>query len=141
MILDTNFLIDIDNNIPSALGKARELEKKGRPRRVPRVVVYELWTAVGKGTQTEQNRKKYERLLQGLPQVDLTLPIAKRAGEIEGQAQASDPNDSGVGAADAIIAATALVLDEPVVTDDRRDFANRMQNDLSLNDLRVEVYT
>jgi predicted nucleic acid-binding protein len=69
------------------------------------------------------------------------LPIAKRAGEIEGQAQASDPNDSGVGAADAIIAATALVLDEPVMTDDRRDFANRMQNDLSLNDLRVEVYT
>jgi predicted nucleic acid-binding protein len=141
MILDTNFLIDIDNDIPSALEKAREIDDAGYPRRVPRVVIFELWTAVGKGTQTEQNREKYERLLRGLPQVDLTSPIAKRAGEIEGKAQANDPNDSGIGAADAIIAATALVLDEPVVTDDRRDFVNRIQNDLGLDDLRVEAYT
>jgi hypothetical protein len=97
--------------------------------------------AVGKGTRTAHNQRKYERLLDGLPTVGLTSAIAKRAGEIEGEAQAADPNDSGVGAADAIVAATALELDEPVVTDDRRDFVNRMQKNLGYDDLRVELYT
>ncbi|PSP58229.1 hypothetical protein BRC72_06440 [Halobacteriales archaeon QH_7_66_36] len=71
----------------------------------------------------------------------LTAAIAKRAGKIEGEAQATDPNGSGIGAADAIAAATALETDEPVVTDDRRDFVNRIQDTLGYSDLRVELYT
>lgn len=106
-VLDTNFLIDIDANRPEAIEKAREIERDGRIRRVPRIVMFELWVAVGKGTETEHNREKFERLLDGLPQVDLTASIAKRAGEIEGRTQAADPNGTGVGAADATIAATA----------------------------------
>jgi len=78
MILDTNFLIDIDNNRPDAIKKAQQIERAGRPRRVPRIVMFELWVAVGKGTHTEHNRQKFERLLDGLPQVELTATIAKR---------------------------------------------------------------
>lgn len=139
-ILDTNFLIDIDNNRPAALEKAREIEREGRSRRIPRIVMFELWVAVGEGTRTEHNREKFERLLDGLPQVDLTAPIAKRAGEIEGEAQATDHNDVGVGSADAIIAATALELEEPVVTDDRKDFVNRIQQQAGVSGLNVELY-
>lgn len=140
MILDTNFLIALDTGMPSAVRTAREIERQGRPRRVPEIVVYELWVAVGKGTETAQNRQKYERLLDGLPTVGFTSAVMKRAGELEGEAQAADPNASGVGAADAIVAATALELDEPVVTDDERDFVNRMQEHLGYTDLRVELY-
>jgi 23S rRNA C2498 (ribose-2'-O)-methylase RlmM len=67
MILDTNFLIDIDNNIPSALGKARELEKKGRPRRVPRVVVYRVHAVdavtlhVGLARPQARHRRRFTR--------------------------------------------------------------------------------
>lgn len=138
MILDTNFLIDLDNDRPEAIETARRIEHEGLPRRVPRIVMFELWIAVGKGVRTEHNRRKFERLLDGLPQVELTPPIAKRAGEIEGETQAADPNDIGVGTADAIIAATAVELEEPVVTDDKGDFVNRIQGVVS--ELDIELY-
>ena len=138
-ILDTNFLIDLDANRPEAVEKARSIESAGVPRRVPRVVVTELWIAVRKGTQTAHNREKFERLLAGLPQVDLTAPIAKRAGEIEGRTQAADPNDVGVGLADAIIAATALAHDEPVITDDG-DFVTRIRERAEFDALDVDRY-
>jgi len=141
VILDTNFLIALDEGMPSAIEKARGIERQGYPRRVPEIVAYELWVAVGKGTRTAHNRQKYEQLLDGLPRVTLTAAIAKRAGKIEGETQATDPNGSGIGAADAIVAATALETDEPVVTDDRRDFVNRIQDNLGYSDLRVELYT
>ena len=140
MILDTNFLIDLDNDRPEAIETARRIEREGLPRRVPRIVAFELWVAVGKGTRTEHNRRKFGRLLDGLPQVELTAPIAKRAGEIEGETQASDPNGIGVGSADAIIAATAIELEEPVVTDDTRDFVNRIQKQAGVSGLNVELY-
>lgn len=141
MILDTNFLIALDAENPDAIATARELEAAGHPRRVPTVVTAELWTAIGKGSQGEANRRKFERLLNGLPEVELTTDIAKRAGEIEGRAQAADENDSGVGIVDAVIAATALEYDEPVVTRDERDFVRRLQENLGLDTLRVELYT
>lgn len=140
VVLDTNFFIDLEANRPEAIDKARAIEQAGVPRRVPRVVITELWIAVGKGTETAHNREKFERLIDGLPQVDLTAPIAKRAGEIEGQMQSADPNDVGVGLADAIIAATAIALDEPVVTDDKTDFVNRIQTQTETVELDVDLY-
>ena len=71
---------------------------------------------------------------------DLTVPIAKRAGEIEGAAQRSDQNDVGVGLADAIIAATAIEFDEPVVTDDETDFIRRIQGQAGVTELDVDLY-
>lgn len=139
-VLDTNFLIDLDNNRPEAIEKAREIERESTPRRVPRIVITELWIAVGKGTKADHNREKFERLLAGLPQVDLTAPIAKQAGKIEGRTQSADPNGVGVGMADAIIAATGLEFDEPVVTDDETDFRNRIQNQAEITELAVDLY-
>lgn len=140
MILDTNFLIDIEANRPAALEKAREIESAGYPRRVPHVVVFELWTAVGKGSEMEQNRRKFERVLDGLPRVELTDAIVKHAGEIEGRVQAADPNGNGVGVADAVIAATALAVDEPVVTDDA-DFERRVKEQAGVSELDIEQYS
>lgn len=140
MILDTNFLIDLDNDRSEAIEKARRIEREGLPRRVPRIVIFELWVAVGKGTHTEHNRRTFERLLDGLPQVELTAPIAKQAGKIESETQAADPNDIGVGTADAIIAATGIELAEPVVTDDKRDFVHRIQEQAGVSALDVELY-
>ena len=140
VVLDTNFLIDLNANRPATIDKARAIERSGVPRRVPRIVVTELWIAVGKGRRTDHNREKFERLIDGLPQVDLTSPITKRAGRIEGRMQSADPNDVGVGLADAIVAATAITLDEPVVTDDETDFVNRIQAHPDTTDLDDERY-
>jgi predicted nucleic acid-binding protein len=139
-VLDTNFLIDIDANRPEAIGKAREIERAGTSRRVPRIVISELWIAVGKGDRTQHNREKFERLLDGLPHVDLTASIAKRAGEIEGRIQSFDENGAGIGLADAVIAATALEFDEPVVTDDETDFVTRIREQAGVSGLAVDLY-
>ena len=122
MILDSSFLIDIEGEHENALTKARAIETDGVPRRVPMVVVFELYISVGKGTQTDENQQKVDGVLQSLPIVGLTEPIAKRAGIIEGELQADDRGDEGIGPADAIIAATALEYEEPIVTDDPDDF-------------------
>lgn len=119
MILDTSFLIDVQNGVDAATTTARKLERTSQPRRVPHVVLYELYIGVGKGTQTAANRDRIDRVLSSLPMEPTTPAIARRAGELEGDLQGSD---EGVGAVDAIVAATALEYEEPVVTADEDRF-------------------
>ncbi len=119
MILDSSFLIDVQNGVDSATEKAREIESKSLPRRVPHVVLYELYVGVGKGAQSEENAERIESVVSSLPLEPTTPSIARRAGKIEGSLQSKD---GAVGAVDAIVAATALEYDEPVVTDDTEDF-------------------
>ena len=119
MILDSSFLIDVQNGVDAATTKARELERTSQPRRVPHVVVYELYIGVGKGSQTEANRDRLDRVLSSLPLEATTPAIVRRAGELEGELQS---RDEGVGAVDAIVAATAIEYEEPVVTADEEHF-------------------
>ena len=84
LILDTSFLIDIQNSVDAATEKAREIESKGRPRRVPHVVLYELYIGVGKGVQSDENRERIESVVSSLPLEPTTSSIARRAGKIEG---------------------------------------------------------
>lgn len=115
MILDSSFLIDLQNGIESATSLAGEIEESNRPRRVPHVVLYELYVGVGKGTQDEANRQRIDGVVQSLALEPTTPSIVRRAGELEGTLQREDV---GVGAVDAIVGAIALAYDEPVVTDD-----------------------
>lgn len=133
MILDSSFLIDVEWEHEGALEKAREIEEAGLPRRVPTVVVAEMSISVGKGTRTDENRRTVDRVLRSLPVVESTIPIAKRAGTVEGELQAEDESDEGIGIADALIAATALEYDEPIVTGDPDDFRR-------VDGVRVETY-
>ena len=130
MILDTSFLIDVQNGVEAATEKAAEIESNGRPRRVPHTVVYELYIGVGKGVQTDENRKRVETVLSSLPLEPTTPSIARRAGKIEGELQ---NEGEAIGAVDAFVAATALDYDEAVVTADTGDFER-------ISDLRVETY-
>jgi len=130
LILDTSFLIDVQNGVGSATEKAREIESNGRPRRVPHTVLYELYIGVGKGTQTEENRERIENVVSSLPLEPTTPSIACRAGRIEGELQ---KDGEAVGAVDALVAATALDYDEPVVTADAEDFER-------VSGVRTETY-
>lgn len=133
MILDSTFLIDIEAEYGSALEKARGLEDDGLPLRIPMVVVYELFISVGKGATPEENRQVVEHVLEGFPLVPATESIAKRAGRFEGDVQRR--HGSGIGPADAIIASTAIEFDEPIVTDNVRDYER-----VPLDDLQIETY-
>ena len=133
MILDSSFLIDVEWEHEGALAKAREIEAGDLPRRVPLVVVSELYISVGKGTRTEENRRTVDRVLRALPIVELTVPIAKRAGILEGELQDKDESDEGIGLVDALIASIALEYDEPIVTGDPDDFRR-------VDGVRIETY-
>jgi len=130
LILDTSFLIDVQKGVEAAVEKAVEIESNGCPRRVPHVVLYELYIGIGKGAQTDENRERVENVLSSLPLEPTTPSIARRAGKIEGELQ---KEGEAIGAVDAIVAATALDYDEPVVTADSGDFER-------VSDLRIETY-
>jgi len=122
MILDTEFLIALDNQSEAAREKAAEIEAADVPLRVPAMVIQELYVGVGAGTQPFENARKYEALIANKPVVGMNENIARRAGALEGQHIASDSKPE-LGPGDAIVAATGLQYNEPVVTNDR-DFTH-----------------
>lgn len=117
MILDTDFLVALDEG-DAAEAKALELETAEVPLRVPTIVLQELYVAVGAGTNANQNARKFEALIANKPVVDIDENIARRAGVLEGQHLVSDEKPT-LGPGDALVAATALQFNEPVVTSDR----------------------
>jgi tRNA(fMet)-specific endonuclease VapC len=129
MILDTEFLISLQENDDPAVRKAAELD--GRPTRIPTMVVWELFASVGAGEDPAGNRQKYDILLNAHPLVDLDEHIARRAGVLYGTHVASDTLKELDGA-DSVVAATALTMDQPVVSNDS-DFQD-------VEGLQVETY-
>jgi predicted nucleic acid-binding protein len=71
MILDTDFLIALEDG-PDATAKARRLEARTVPLRVPTVVVKELYVAVGLGSNSFENARKFEALVENKPVVAST---------------------------------------------------------------------
>jgi len=121
MILDTSFLIALDAGESAARDAARELEASNAPLRIPTMVVQELYVAVGLGANTGKNARKFESVLSNKPVVPLSDSIARKAGVLEGEHIASDAKPD-LGPADAVVAATGLEHNEPVVTTDTSDF-------------------
>lgn len=130
MILDTEFLIELDDESQDAVDKASELEAAGVPLRVPTLVIQELYVGVGAGSESFDNAQKYEALVANKPVVEMDEKIARQAGALQGQHIASDSKPQ-LGPGDAIIAATGLQYNEPVVTNDT-DFTD-------VNGLAVEL--
>jgi predicted nucleic acid-binding protein len=97
---------------------------------VPHVVLYELYIGVGKGVQRDENRERIESVVSSLPLEPTTPSIARRAGRVEGEVQA---DGEAIGAVEALVAATALDYDEPVVTADTDDFER-------ISGLRLQTY-
>ena len=131
MILDTEFLISLQAEEPGAVERAAELEADGVPTRIPTVVIQELYVNVGAGGDPNENARAYDALVANKPVVPLDENIARRAGVLEGEHLTSDSKPT-LGPGDAIVAATGLVHNEPVVTNDT-DFE-------TVDGLPVELY-
>lgn len=123
MILDTNYIIALDEQNPDAIELSREHDAANLPQRLPATVLSELYVSVGARQIPHDNAQAYEELVGNLPVVEIDENIARRAGAIQGEHLASDAKPT-LGLADATIAATALVYNESVVTDDVDDFGS-----------------
>lgn len=117
MILDTGFLIALKAEQQAAVETAAGLEAVDVPTRIPTPVILELYRSVGDGEKPHQNARDYEALLANKPVVELDENIARRAGVLEGVHLASDAKPT-LGTVDAVVAATGLIYNEAVVTDD-----------------------
>jgi tRNA(fMet)-specific endonuclease VapC len=120
MILDTSFVIALTEN-EAAREMARDHERRGVPQRLPTVALAELYVSVGLGTDSYDNARKYEELLGNLAVVPLDENVARRGGAVAGILAASNDRPT-IGLVDALVAATGLVYNEPVVTADADDF-------------------
>ncbi|ERH07466.1 MAG: putative nucleic acid-binding protein, contains PIN domain protein [Halonotius sp. J07HN4] len=124
-------MLDVIDGIDAAVTKEQELEDAGVSLVVPAMTVVELYIGVGTVADTASERRRVGAVLDAYPTVDTTASIARRAGRLLGERMA-DNGGPGIGKSDAIIAATAIERDEPVLTSDAH-FS-------TISDLEVETY-
>ena len=113
MLLDTAFLIDLMNGDEGAVQKARELEQDLVQQRISSMTLFELCYGISRAADSDAERETVERVLASKPIHPADTAVMRKAGGLSGELQ----NDgTPVGDADAIIAATADVVEEPVLT-------------------------
>lgn len=118
MILDTSFLVDVlrgDQSVAEALGS---VDASG-PAKVCTPSVMELWEGIHRSESTESERAAVVGLLSELREVTFGRKSAMQAGITSARLHRGGEH---VGDTDVMVAATAMVEDEPVVTDDADHF-------------------
>ncbi|GAA0656171.1 type II toxin-antitoxin system VapC family toxin [Salarchaeum japonicum] len=119
VLLDTLFLIDLMNGDEDAVATARELENNLVQQRISAMTLFELHYGVARAIESEAERETVETVLASKPIHPADSVVMRKAGRLAGELQ----NDgTPVGDGDVIIAATADVVDEPVLTRNVTDF-------------------
>lgn len=130
MILDTTFLVDVLRKDRGALQRARDLEERGEPARIPTAVAFELWEGTERSTHPAKEQERVGDFLQRYPLLELSRRHAARAGRLAGR---MERRGVALGDIDALIAGTALEEGEALLTRNVGDFER-------IPDLRVETY-
>ena len=119
MLLDTSFLIDLMNGDEDAVEKARELETELVQQRISSMTLFELYYGIARATESESERQNVEEVLASKPIHPADTAVMRKAGRLAGELQ---NEGTPVGDGDVIIAATAEVVDEAVLTRNVEDF-------------------
>jgi predicted nucleic acid-binding protein len=113
VLVDTDVLIDAARKIPEALTSLQHAAKQS-PLAVSAVTQMELFV----GCRNKTELRKVERFLARFTIIALTEQISDMAVDLVRQYRLSH----GLLIADALVAATALVLNEPLLTKNQRDY-------------------
>ncbi|MFB6220941.1 MAG: type II toxin-antitoxin system VapC family toxin [Halolamina sp.] len=113
MIQDTSFIIDVLHDDAHALQFLELVERDSRPQKLASVTVLELYEAVPQLAVPEERQQKILDVLDTRHTVPADETVMRKAGTISGELRASGEE---IDREDCIIAATALLQDEPVVT-------------------------
>ncbi|TYT61608.1 type II toxin-antitoxin system VapC family toxin [Natrialba swarupiae] len=113
MIVDTDVLIDIMQDNDRAVEKLKDLEAQRVPLCVSSMSQFELYHSVERVKQSGERRRHIESVLETRHVYPADAAVMKKAGRIDGRLAA---DDQAIGIGDTIIAATALVHEEPVLT-------------------------
>lgn len=107
----------IDGGDPGAKETAETIETERVPVRIPTPVVFEVFYGIEGADDPESLLGRYEALLASKPRLELSEQAARRGGRLYSRHGASDEKQR-LDLVDAMVAATALETDEPVVTND-----------------------
>lgn len=118
MILDTDFVIELLAGDPDAERKAESLVSEGHVAKLPTMTVLEVLLGVESGASSAK-RERIASLLDRFPTVPMDEEIAEVAAERIAEAGTSRFKKRK---GDAVIAATAAIAGEPVLTRNREDF-------------------
>jgi tRNA(fMet)-specific endonuclease VapC len=130
MLLDTTFLIDLMNGDDGAVETARRLETDLVQQRRSAMTLFELYYGVARAEQSASERRRVEEVLASKPVHPADTAVMRKAGRLAGElANDGAPVDDG----DVVVGATALVVDEPVLTRNVDDFER-------LDGVAVETY-
>ncbi|MCH7659879.1 MAG: type II toxin-antitoxin system VapC family toxin [Euryarchaeota archaeon] len=130
MIVDTNVLIRIMQDNESAVQKVGDLESQYVPLRISSVSLFELHHSLERVDNPLERRRRVEAVLASKPTYSPDSTVMKKAGRIDGRLTSEG---RAIGMGDTIIAATALVHEEPVLTENVRHFER-------IDELEVESY-
>lgn len=130
MIQDTSFIIDLLRGDENAKRLLDIVEKESRPQKVSSVTVLELYEGVTRSQTPESKQQHILDILDTKHVVSADHAVMRRAGKLSGELV----NDGKrIEREDCIIAATALLNDEPIITRNTPHF-NR------IDDLEVRSY-
>jgi predicted nucleic acid-binding protein len=124
MIVDTSYVLDLLDGDEDAFQKGRELTDARTPLLIPAMTIVELFIGYG-ATEDEEEARTVENVLLGHPVIEIDEVIARRAGWVAGQ--------TGIDLGDAVIGATAVARDEPVLTRNVKDFEK-------IDGIEIEAY-
>lgn len=113
MIVDTDVLIDVMTDDEQAKRRVEDLESRRVPLRISSISLFELSHSIERVVDSADRRRRIEAVLESKPAYPADDAVMKKAGRIDGRL-ASEGRAVGMG--DTIIAATALVHEEPVLT-------------------------
>ncbi|WP_312908302.1 type II toxin-antitoxin system VapC family toxin [Natronosalvus caseinilyticus] len=130
MIQDTSFIIDLLRGDENAKRILDIVEKESRPQKVSSVTVLELYEGVARSQAPETKRERILDVLETKHVVSADQAVMRKAGKLSGELINGGRR---IEREDCIIAATALLNDEPIITRNTKHF-NRV------DDLEVQSY-
>ncbi|GAB7017386.1 PIN domain-containing protein [Halostagnicola bangensis] len=119
MIQDTPFINDLLRGDENAKRLLDIIEKEAQPQKVSSVTVLELYEGVARSQTPETKRERILDILETKHVVSADHAVMRRAGKLSGELLNSGER---IEREDCIIAATALLNDESIITRNTKHF-------------------
>lgn len=117
MILDTSFILDLWDEKPDAVAKAREVDARGEPIYIPTPVLYELWEGVARSARPRSEEAKVVDFAAGHELLPFNDRDAREAGLLSGRLSRSGKM---MGTVDVQVAGMAKAREQTLLATDRR---------------------
>ena len=130
MIVDTNVLIRVMQDHGRATQTIAELEERSVRLNLSSVSLFELYHSVERVRNPAERRRRIEAVLDSRPTYPADGAVMRKAGRIDGRLTSEG---RAIGMGDTVIGATALVHEEPVLTENVEHFER-------IDGLEIESY-